>query len=279
MISPLVLETARRLVPGRDEPRVEALSAGPLNCSYRVQRDGRAYALRVPAQRSAPGIRLLSELGVDREWEQRVLLAAAAEGVAPRVLACEPGSGVLLTAWLDGEIWSAEQAARPDSQPGVARLLRRVHELQPAVPLRRMQAGDWCRLYLDALSRAQPAPADLEVLAAAESQALAALRDYARLPPPVMRLCHSDLHRLNLLHAGARSWLLDWEYAHLGDPFWDLAGWIRSAALGPTACDAWVGAYLQREPRAAERERLECLLRIYDFVCLLWNRLAGVKSD
>lgn len=279
MIAPLVLETARRLVPGRDEPRVEALSVGPLNCSYRVQRDGRAYALRVPAQQSAPGVRMLSELGVDRQWEHRVLLAAAAEGLAPAVLACEPRSGVLLTAWLDGESWSAEQAARPDSQPDVARLLHRVHALRPAVPLRRMQVGDWCRLYRDALSRVQPPPADHEARAAAESQEHVVLREYARLPPPAMRLCHSDLHRQNLLHAGARSWLLDWEYAHLGDPFWDLASWIRSAELGPAARAAWVGAYLQREPRAAERERLECLLRIYDVVCLLWNRLAGVKDD
>jgi hypothetical protein len=36
-------------------------------------------------------------------------------------------------------------------------------------------------------------------------------------------LCHNDVHHLNLVDDGSRLWLLDWEYAAIGDPYFDLA--------------------------------------------------------
>lgn len=276
MIEPQVRDVAHRLVPGREEPCISSLSDGALNGSFRVQRDGRAYVLRLPARRRAPGLRALAALGVDRAWECRVLRAASAAGIAPAVVACEPAAGILVTEWLDGEMWSAAMAADAGSQPAVAQLLHRVQGLQPETPLRRMTVQDWCRLYREALPRSGKTEADREALDRAESQAGSALQEYSRLPEPSMFLCHSDLHRLNLLHAGGRLWLVDWEYAHLGDPFWDLAGWARSASLGPAALDVWVAACLQREPLPVEQDRLRCLMQIYDYVCLLWSLLAGL---
>lgn len=39
----------------------------------------------------------------------------------------------------------------------------------------------------------------------------------------IRRLCHNDVHYLNLIDNGERLWLVDWEYAAMGDPLFDLA--------------------------------------------------------
>ncbi len=67
--------------------------------------------------------------------------------------------------------------------------------------------------------------------------------------------------------------LLDWEYAHAADPFWDLAGWSANNDFGdPTAARS--AGELHR-PAADPREysRLRRLGWLYDYVCLLWSEL------
>lgn len=273
MIDGCVRDTASRLVPGAGSPEIDLLQDGLINRSFLVRRGGREFVLRMPVRHGTPGSRALSD-SLDRHWELRVLQAAAAAGIAPAVLACEPGSGILVSARVDGPEWSAAQALLPESQAIVALLLRRVHALDPAGPARRMTVVGWCMLYRQATATAGLGEADRAAIERAEPGVSTALRDYSKLPPAPIRLCHSDLHRQNLLQSGRRNWLVDWEYAHHGDPFWDLAGWVRSASLSGSACEALVSAYLGREPVPDERERLGCLLRIHDFICLLWNTLA-----
>ncbi|MDP9013616.1 MAG: phosphotransferase, partial [Pseudomonadota bacterium] len=96
----------------------------------------------------------------------------------------------------------------------------------------------------------------------------------SRAPTPV--LCHSDLHRHNVIvrdgAAGAPVLLLDWEYAHVSDPFWDLAGWIANNELTEQA-PALLSSYLRRTANAAESARLSLFVWLYDYVCLLWSDL------
>jgi thiamine kinase-like enzyme len=44
-----------------------------------------------------------------------------------------------------------------------------------------------------------------------------------RLAPENLVLCHNDPYHLNFLDDGGL-WLIDWEYAGMGDPLYDLAG-------------------------------------------------------
>lgn len=267
-----VKEAARRWVPGAGPPQIDLLHDGLVNRSFRVRRAGHECVLRMPVRTGTTGISALAS-NLDRRWELRVLRAASAARIAPAVLACEPESGILVTAWIDGQAWSAAQAVQADSQPIVGRLLRRVHELAPEGPVRHMTVGDWCGVYRQALKAPGLPGADPVAIERTEAGVSAALEAYSRLPPVSVRLCHSDLHRLNLLQSEGQPWLVDWEYAHVGDPFWDLAGWVRSTNLAEQACEILVSAYLGRPPLPIERARLQCLFQIHDFICLLWNML------
>ena len=94
-------------------------------------------------------------------------------------------------------------------------------------------------------------------------------------------LCHSDLHVQNLLIApGGAPVILDWEYAHISDPWWDLAGWACNGDLNGERRNLLLARYLGREPSPGEAARLRRLAWVYDYVCLLWSELyLSSRSD
>src|SRR5579859_3448436 len=114
---PLDPDSAASLLPGEGPVTIERLGTGLVNQTYRVERAGRRYSLRIPAPNA-------EDLGVDRVWECRVLARAAASGIAPRIERCEPLAGVLVAHWVEGFPLSSEQAREPGNIRAVALLAR-----------------------------------------------------------------------------------------------------------------------------------------------------------
>jgi len=252
-----VADIAARHVPGKGPARISRLRAGLVNETYRVVRDGHAYSLRVAAANPRA-------LGLDWHWELRVLERAVAAGLAPAVVYADPQSGILVLRWAEGQQWRCGEAARAVNVGRIAELLRRIHALAAPQPARQMRPAQWIELYAAA---ARPASLELADAAASRSQALDAL------PSVPGALCHSDLHRFNLVDRGASLLLLDWEYAHVCDPLWDVAGW--SANNDFVAADARLlfTQYAGRSPSKEEWARLQILIWLYDYVCWLWSAL------
>jgi thiamine kinase len=258
---------AERHVPGAGAPLIALLSHGVVNDTYRVRRSGVEYAMRVPA--SAP-----SDPKLDRTWEARVLESAAAAGLAPRVEYCDPQGGVLISRWVVGRQWSPAEARRRSGILRMAGLLRRIHALPMPAPARLMNAGRWIERY-SAAARRGAAP-NGDILRAAAEARLAALAAPGSADPVV---CHSDLHLLNLIDCGEALVLLDWEYAHAAEPFWDLAGWSANNDFGEELRHELLAAYQGRRPAPSEQGRLNLLTWLYDYVCLLWCELHGPARD
>jgi thiamine kinase len=266
-------EFALRWVPGKGPVDIHSLASGLVNESCRVARAGRLFSLRVATSDSR-------DLGLDREWECAVLSRAAAAGLAPAVEYCEPARGILVSDWVSGRTWTPEEIRQPEKVDAMAQLLRGVHALPIPQPLRAMNPEAWITHYSNALARhgsevpprsvgrrtAAPSSAGLRGAADARLSLLAA----SRSPEPV--LCHSDLHRLNVT-IGARPVLLDWEYAHVSDPYWDLAGWIANNDWTSRCAADLLASYLQRPAEPAEAGRLPLFVWLYDYVCLLWSEL------
>jgi thiamine kinase len=277
---------ADRWVPGSGPLDIRHLGSGLVNDTYRVSRDGVAYAFRLADPRS-------KDLGVDRAWELQVLHRAAGAGIAAPVECCDPGRGILVSHWVEGRCWNAATLRQPDNIGRIAELMRRIHRLPLPAPARVMTPASWIDLYRTcAPGRAHCALAD-DALALRAAANLAALEQFA---PVVPVLCHSDLHCLNLIEkdidatspAGGPDYsllLLDWEYAHASDPLWDLAGWIDNNDLEYEISKELATRYLGREPCAEECRRLQLLCWLYDYVCCLWSELylklhaAGPRVD
>ena len=248
---------AARHVPGGGPPIIDRLGKGLINETYRVVRDGESFALRVAA--ATP-----HHLGVDREWEGRVLGAAVAADLAPAIVYSDSQHGILLTRWVQGVALRPSDVRRATGIERIAELLRRVHALPMPAPARFMSPERWIDYYSGAAPRAHSA---LRKAAAAQLAALAAL------PGAATAVCHSDLHIQNLVDRGDSLVLLDWEYAHASDPLWDLAGWSANNDFEPELRHELLARYTGRPPTRGESLRLERLGWLYDYVCLLWSEL------
>jgi aminoglycoside phosphotransferase (APT) family kinase protein len=250
-------QLARTWVPGRGKPLVRLLARGPWAATYRVMRDGRFYAMRLPkvpateppANASAP-------------WDQRVFVAAAAAKLGPPISNADPASGILVTGWVRGRTWTQSRARAPAQTTRIARLVQRIQALSPAPPAFSRRPAEW----IDHYRR----DGGCDPLAGAAERRLAAL---AAMAPCADVLCHSDLHRLNLIDGEGGLTILDWEYAHYSDPYWDLAGWLSANDLAGTHSQLLLAAYLGQVPGEEQLHRLECLRWLYDYVCLLWSNL------
>jgi len=259
-------------VPGEGKLDIHRLNCGLVNETYRVLRDGRAYALRVAAANSY-------DLGLDRAWEARVLERAVAADLAPVLEYCDPQRGILIARWADGRLWSPVDVRRPSNVARMAELMRRIHALPMPAPARVMSPAKWIEYYGAALTRhpdvsaetpASPDARRARDLSAAAARRLTALSLLPGVDPVV---CHSDLHTLNLVDRGDSLLLLDWEYAHAADPLWDLAGWSANNDFEDNLRHDLLASYTGRPPTRTEYLRLQLLGWLYDYVCLLWSEL------
>ena len=265
---PEIERLCHAIVPGAGSVDLEALGAGLISETYRIARDGVAYTLKVAAESC--------ELHADLPWEVQVLERAARAGLAPRLVYFDFDCAVLLTRWADGSSWVSREAGMPANLEAIAALLRRVHALAVPMPARQVSPQQWITVYDEALSRRGSTASD----PALRSAALARADALSALPQVVGVVCHSDLHSLNLLQHDDALILLDWEYAHVTDPLWDLAGWCANNDFEADRQWSLLTHYLGYAPISSEWRRFKLLLALYDYVCLLWSELyLSVRSE
>jgi thiamine kinase-like enzyme len=228
---------------------------GLSNRAWRLDAAGGPWFVRLGAVDAAG-------LGVDRTCECALLAAVSAAGLAPKVLACEPGAGLLVTRWVAGGPWRAGDVFQGNNLSRIAELLRRLHD--QTVP-DGVASVSWSR-QARRLALGLPALSSEVLLHQRAAQAFQHLdrRSVASA------LCHSDLHHLNILDDGERLWLVDWEYGGGGDPLFDLAGFLALHDAGPAATDRFLRAYGGLEPSG--RALLGTARWAFDYVQWLWYR-------
>jgi thiamine kinase-like enzyme len=287
------MRIARRTVPGRGTPQLRLLSSGLLHDTYRVDRDGHSFSMRLAAPRSRATLQVSLQAAVpDEAWVLRVLQLAADRTLSPPLIYGDAEGGIVVQAWVAGRAWPASSVKTKANLDRFAALLRQVHALPVPTAAHNSGPALWMRKYGAALA-AQARSAKRGAKRAANGTAKptavpplaeAAARHLARfeaLPGVASVLCHSDLHRLNVLEYrpkavknGAKSLLLlDWEYAHVSEPFWDLAGWSANNDFPDDLTRRLLAAYLGRAPAEADWTRCRLLAWLYDYVCLLWSQL------
>jgi thiamine kinase len=256
------------IVPGTGAIEVQPLATGLISATYKVARDGVAYALKTAVEPGADrGDEFGGLLASGLSWEARLQELAASVNLAPPLVYADPKRAVMLCKWMAGQPWSVGGVHRPENMRSMAALLRRVHALAVPPSPRVMSPRLWVELYGGALAR-QGGCVDAALRTAADAR----MQELAGAPAAGV-VCHSDLHRMNLIQDGSTLILLDWEYAHVSDPFWDLAGWAANNDFQAESQRELLTCYLAAEPSAAQSARFGLLMWLYDYVCLLWSEL------
>ena len=197
---------------------LEPLGGGITNRNFKVTLlDDTQVVLRI-------GGRDTELLGIDRDVEHAATRAAAAAGLAPEVVAFVEPEGYLVTRFVAGRPVPVEDARRAGVLREIAGGLRRFHD-GPAIP-GRFDSFRVVEAYCaTATGRGIAIPPAYE-----RAKEVADRIELARgVQPPAP--CHNDLLNANFIADGERIWVVDWEYAGMGDRFFDLANFAVNHEL------------------------------------------------
>ncbi len=251
--------------------RVEDLPGGLTNRIVTVTTgDGQRYVARL----SSPDSSLLA---VDRDAEHHDSTAAAAGGVAPRVVDRVVdgalGSGVLVVDWVPSRAWTP---ADLHDEGNLARLATACRQLHAGPRFSRdFDMFALQRRYLAVVrERGFRLPARYEEFLPVTDRIRTAL---AARPVPAVP-CHNDLLPANVLDDGHRLWIVDFEYAGNGDPYFELGNAWSEASLPPDLLEPLVAAYAGRPaPALVARARLLGLMSKYGWT--LWASISAAIND
>jgi thiamine kinase-like enzyme len=239
-----------------------ALSGGITNRNFLVTVAGRTdrYVIRLAGNDT-------HLLGISREVEHAATVAAAGVGVGPEVTAFIRPEGYLVTRFIEGSPVSDEAVHQPETLARVGEALRRIHDGPPIpglfIPFRIVEAY---RALAEA--RGVPIPAEYEV-----ARSFSRRIELAFLVNPVeLRPCHNDLLNANFIDDGSRIRIVDWEYAGMGDPFFDLGNFSVNHDLTPDEDVEVLRAY-EREVRPDRLARLRLMRTVSDFREAMWGVL------
>ena len=214
-------QLAERVWPGQ-RVVIEPLGGGITNRNFKVDANGREFVLRI-------GGKDTELLGIDRSAEYAASSVAAGLGLGPEVVAYVEPEGYLVTRYIDGEVGKVDVDL-------VGAALRRLHD-GPALPSR----FDSFRV-VEAY-RATAREHGVGIPSAYERAKEVADQIERRRSQAPLRPCHNDLLNANFIADGERLWIVDWEYAGMGDPFFDLGNFAVNHELTEDAERQLLSAY------------------------------------
>jgi thiamine kinase-like enzyme len=256
---PLTLEEALQRIPQWKgaEITTTSLGGGITNQNYRVDVGGESFVLRMPGEKT-------ELLCINRDYEYAANLAAGNLGIAPQVYFYIQPEGYLVTRFLKANPLPPSEIRQPQNLKKVAELVKKFHSLPP-IP------GSFL-VYEIVESYAQTArsyhvalPKNYEWLREKMYAAKAAFD----LDPLALVPCHNDLLNENFLQQDGKIYLLDWEYAGMGDPFFDLANFAAHHKLNDEEERYFLACYF--DPVSEKHlARLKIMKILSDFREAMW---------
>ena len=254
---------------GPRQGSVVQLEGGITNRNFRVNFAGTDYVVRLPGKRT-------EILGIDRIAECIANKAAAGLGMAPGVAAMFEEPSCLVTMFVDGREMSADELRKPEVLAEVARDLRRFHDSGTDLPT----GFDSFRLVQEYAETGRehgsepPAGYDEALKSAREIEKAIAGRPTHELVP-----AHNDLLTANFLLDGDKIRLIDWEYAGMGDRWFDLGNFAVNNEFDDEQEAQLLGAYFGEPPDEGRHATLKLFRFMSDFREAMWGVVqAGVSE-
>ena len=244
-----------------DAENVEAeyISGGITNQNYCLRVDGTPFFVRLAGEKT-------ELLGIDRDHERQAVEAAAGAGIGPGVVDFLPEHGCLVTEWIDGEPVPPEDVRRREvlkllvssiaayheceEIPGSFSPFRIVEEYRESSKDRGVEVPE---VYWELLERSR----EIE-------------EAFQRNPMPECP-CHNDLLAANFLMQDGRLMIVDYEYAGMGDVFFDLGNLSVNNEFDEEMDLALLEMYFGEAPTPARIARLKLMRLMSDFREAMWG--------
>ena len=265
----LLSESLERLAPllGQLEGEPLPLDGGITNRNFRVRLGGSDVVVRLPGKDTAL-------LGIDREAEREANECAARAGVAPQVAALLEDPPCLVTAFVEGGTMSAEALREPAALARVAAALRAVHGCEPVAA-----TFSAFRIVEDYAEKARTRGGEVPSAYGRSHPTAVKIEAALRWRPHQSVLCHNDLLAANFIDSPDGLRIVDWEYAGMGDRYFDLGNFAVNNELDDEQEEALLAAYFGEPASAGQLAALRLMRFMSDFREAMWGVLQGTLSD
>jgi thiamine kinase len=198
-------------VTGGTTARAARLYGGTVNASYRVDTSAGRFVVRLHDA-------MAKTLGANHEREAQLHAAAAAAGLAPALVHVDAMHRFMVMEYAAGRVWTSQDFARVDRMMQLGAALHALHAVVPPM----VEPFDIPAVLGQHHARLSAAAPDERGWFTELMDRAAVALDASGTRQRPKALVHNDLYHSNLI-GEERLYLLDWEYAAVTDPLFDLA--------------------------------------------------------
>lgn len=200
------------------ENQITPLIGGLTNQCYQLSLDSGEYIIRIGAENT-------EALGIDRTIEKSIHQLVSALQFTSELRYCDDEDRYWIRDYIMGESLGVDSEISDSTLSYMVEQLKALHKTPIDLTLPRVNISEKAEAYWSII---EDKNADKEMLK------MKALMQVAMSESPKGNfcLCHFDPVPANWLYTAEGLKLLDWEYAGLGHPFWDLAALLQGIVQG-----------------------------------------------
>ena len=258
------IEHILQRIPGfvlKEDAVITELSGGITNKNYKVTINGDSYVLRMGGNET-------KYLGIDRRVEYDCSRLAAQIGIAPEPIAFIAPEGFILARFISGKGISAEEIGNEENIRRVVESMKAYHAIEkfPGFFSPFRVAEEYAKI---ASSFNVKLPEKIDWYLEKSREIESAM--YAR-EPLTLRPCHNDLLNGNFIDDGTHIRILDWEYAGMGDIFFDLGNFAIQHEFNDEQDEVLLKAYFGN-PTDSQRAHQKLMKIMSDLREAMWAQV------
>lgn len=247
---------------------IKKISGGQTNDNYKVSSNSISCFFRCAAAAN-------STLGSSLEREFLITHKMSEAGIAPKVILYAPHEGILVTDFIDA-ISDKVDVRDPKTLQNLCRLIAATHNCPIEFPSQFCPFKNIQDYVLTADDAGIQLPEALRHCLLPKIETIE--KNLSNLMTVEKKPAHLDLHAGNVMNDGEKLWLIDWEYAAMGDPFFDLATLASIENFSDDEMHQLLCYYLDREPVSEEIQYIYHMRILADARWALWAYLQAEFS-
>ncbi|HEY4552443.1 MAG TPA: NTP transferase domain-containing protein [Bacillaceae bacterium] len=242
---------------------------GMTNINYRVTVNGENFVARIPGNGTKEFI--------NRIQEKENLELGSRLGINPEQLYFNLETGMKITRMIPGaETLTPRTTKKEEIMVMVTEVLRKLHH-----------SGEVMNNTFDPFELMEK----YEALAFGENielydgywdvkEDVMALKNYYHSLEVNIAPCHIDCLHENFIKSGDNKlYLIDWEYAGMCDPMWDIAAHMMESEFSPSEEELFLIHYFQGEASVEDRKKILLHKIFQDFLWSIWTSFKEAKGD
>ncbi|MBS5799848.1 MAG: phosphotransferase [Clostridiales bacterium] len=242
---------------------------GMTNKNYKITINGEHFVLRVPGNGT--------EEMISRNNEMQNALYAHEVGVDAELIYFNEETGIKVSRFIENaETLSPDSAKRHANMKLTTSILKKLHSSTKPMPTRFDIYNEIEKYHSLVVKYGATHYKDYETT----RERVYALQDILETLDVKLTPCHNDLVAENLIKSGEdKMYLIDWEYAGMNDPMWDLAAHIIECDFSEEDEARFLSLYFEGEPEEKYTKRVLINKIFQDFLWSIWTIVKEAKGD